>query len=177
MSPSAPPDPIAMRTAAPGAPLVPRTARIGDAFISYLEAGRGDPPLVLLHGIGSRAASWRHQLAGLSDRLRVIAWDAPGYGESSDLAAPAPTAGDYAACLASFLDALGAGRLHLVGHSLGALMAARFAADHPERIASLTLASVASGHARLAEAERARLLAGRLDDLARLGPAGMAEKR
>jgi 3-oxoadipate enol-lactonase len=54
-----------------------RTVRAGDAVYSYLEAGSGPPP-VLLHGIGSAAASFRHQLEALSPRFRVAAWDARG---------------------------------------------------------------------------------------------------
>jgi pimeloyl-ACP methyl ester carboxylesterase len=64
-----------------------RTVRAGDATFSYWEAGSG-PPLVLLHGIGSAAASFRYQLEALSARFRVAAWDAPGYGASTALAIP-----------------------------------------------------------------------------------------
>lgn len=144
--------------------------------ISYMEAGRGIP-LVLLHGIGSAAVSFRDQVEGLSDRCRVIAWDAPGYGQSTALDKAHPDAGDYAAALSAFLDSLQVERCHLVGHSLGCLMAARFAATYPDRILSLTLSSIAIGHASLPEDERQKLLTQRLDDVAALGPRGMAEKR
>ena len=76
-----------------------------------------------------------------------------------------------------FLEALGVDQFHLVGNSLGCVMAARFARLYPERILSLTLCSIATGHAQLPTAERERLRAMRLDDLAALGPQGMAEKR
>lgn len=153
-----------------------RTAASAGTRFTYLEQGAG-VPLVLLHGVGSAARSWKHQLQGLSDRFRVIAWDAPGYGGSSVLAPDEPCADDYAAALDIFLRELGVERLHLVGHSLGCIIAARYAWRHPERIASLTLASIATGHAQLPADERARLRASRLDDLAALGPRGMAEKR
>lgn len=153
-----------------------RTATGGDALFTYLERGSGTP-LVLLHGVGSAARSWQHQLQGLSSALRVIAWDAPGYGGSSALPASVPNADDYAAALDALLQALNVERLHLVGHSLGCIIAARYARRHASRIASLTLASVATGHAGLAPQERARLRDARLDDLAALGPGGMAEKR
>jgi pimeloyl-ACP methyl ester carboxylesterase len=154
----------------------PRIAALGDARISYLEAGHGIP-FVLLHGIGSAAHSWRHQLAGLAGRFRVIAWNAPGYSQSTPLDSEMPTADDYAAALLEFLDVLGVRRFHLAGHSLGALMAVRFAALHPDRLLSLTLSSIAIGHAKLASEERARLLQSRLDDVATLGARAMAEKR
>jgi len=153
-----------------------RIVRAGDAAFSHLEAGRG-PPLVLLHGIGSAAASFRCQLEALSTRFRVVAWDAPGYGASTPLAIEHPDAGNYAAALDAWLGALGIDRCHLVGQSLGTLIAARFAAAQPGRVLSLTLASVARGHGRLSPPERQRLLAQRLDDLAQLGPHGIAAKR
>lgn len=153
-----------------------RIVRAGDPAFSYLEAGSG-PPLVLLHGIGSAATSFRHQLEALSARFRVVAWDAPGYGASTPLALEHPDTSDYAAALDGWLGALGIDRCHLVGQSLGTLIAARFAAEEPRRVLSLTLAGVARGHGPLPPPERQRLLAQRLDDLTQLGPHGMAEKR
>jgi|HubBroStandDraft_4_1064222.scaffolds.fasta_scaffold31212_2 pimeloyl-ACP methyl ester carboxylesterase len=153
-----------------------QTVRAGDAAFSFLEAGSG-PPLVLLHGIGSAAASFRYQLEALSARFRVVAWDSPGYGASTPLAIEHPDTSDYAAALDAWLGALGIDRCHLVGQSLGTLIAARFAAEQPRRVLSLTLAGVARGHGRLPPPERQRLLAQRLDDLAQLGPQGMAAKR
>src|SRR5260370_31961929 len=148
----------------------------GGSVLAYSEAGAGTP-LVLLHGIGSAARAFDHQLAGLSERLRVIAWDAPGYGGSTCLAPESPRAADYATALAAMLDALGIPACHLVGHSLGTLIAVSFAADHPARILSLTLASVAAGQARLPAAEREKALAQRLGDVVELGPRRMAEQR
>ena len=143
--------------------------------LSWREAGTG-AALVLLHGIGSNAVSWQRQLSAFPNR-RVLAWNAPGYGNSSHLQEAAPDAGAYARVLTHWLEALGIQRIDLVGHSLGCLIAARFAADHPERVASLTLASIAAGHARLAPEDRKRLLDGRIGDVDELGPRGMAEKR
>ena len=61
---------------------IPATSRhryVGDRFC-YMEAGRVDlPPVLLLHGIGANSLHWRYQLAGLADRFRLIAWNAPGY--------------------------------------------------------------------------------------------------
>lgn len=144
--------------------------------VTYLEKGHGTP-LVLLHGIGSAARSFAAQLDGLSSRWRVIAWDAPGYGGSAALPMAHPTAGDYATALERFLGERDVGDFHLLGHSLGCLMAAAFAARHPGRVRSLTLCSIAGGHAHLPEAERRKLLDQRVQDVATLGPGGMAEKR
>lgn len=153
-----------------------RIARLPGGDIACLEAGKG-AAFVLLHGIGSAARSWSAQIGALSSHWRVIAWNAPGYPPSAHLAADAPSATDYAARLEALLDSCGVSHCHLVGHSLGCLIAARFTRLHPERVRSLTLASCALGHARLAADERARLLQSRIDDVRELGPRGMAEKR
>lgn len=143
---------------------------------TFLDQGRG-PALVLLHGIGSAARSFDRQIAAFAPRHRVLAWDAPGYGGSSALPMPHPTAGDYADALEAFLAERGVGDCHLLGHSLGCLMAARFAATRPERVLSLTLCSIASGHAALDAAARQKLLDQRIGDVAKLGARGMAEQR
>ena len=144
--------------------------------VSFLEQGQGTP-LVLLHGIGSAARSFDRVIAAFAPRFRVVAWDAPGYGESTDLPMGHPTAGDYADALAGFLDEMGIRTCHLLGHSLGCLMAARFAATRPERVLSLILCSIAAGQASLPAEERQKLLDQRIGDLAALGPQGMADKR
>jgi pimeloyl-ACP methyl ester carboxylesterase len=72
---------------------------------------------------------------------------------------------------------LGIERCHLLGHSLGCLMAARFAATRPGRMLSLTLCSIAGGHATLPTEERQKLLDQRIGDVAALGPLEMAKKR
>ena len=154
----------------------PRSIDAGGSTFTCLEQGSG-VPLVLLHGVGSGARSWVRQLDTLSARCRVVAWDGPGYGGSTALPMDAPGPDDYSDALLRLVDALGVDRMHLVGHSLGAIQAARFARRHPRRILGLTLASMSAGHARLPEAERIRLREARLSDLAALGVAGMAKKR
>lgn len=143
--------------------------------LSWREAGSG-APLVLMHGIGSSSQSWADQYEDFSQRYRVIGWDAPGYGSSSELPDDAPNTDDYAKAMLSLLDGLRIKSCFLLGHSLGALMAARVAASAPERVAALMLTSAAAGHARLAADDRAKRLQDRLDDIAKLGPTGMAEK-
>ncbi len=148
----------------------------GHGEITCLEAGSGEA-LVLLHGIGSGAASWQAQLEAFSDRYRVIAWDAPGYGGSAPLGPTAPDARDYAAALADFLDAMTVGSCHLVGHSLGALMACAFTRRWPDRVMSLMIGDPAAGYGNADAELRARRRAARLDLLDTLGPEGLARER
>lgn len=141
-------------------------------------AGTAASPLVLLHGIGSASASWVAQLTSLPPGGGIWAWDAPGYGDSDALSPAQPRAGDYAERVWAWLDALQVGGpVTLVGHSLGALMAAGAARLAPQRVSSLVLLAPAQGYARAEPALRHSKLADRLGLLSRLGPQGIADTR
>lgn len=142
------------------------------------ECGAG-PAVVLLHGIGSGAASWLQVAQQLASRARVIAWDAPGYGDSSPLESPAPKAEQYAVRLSQMLDALGVEDCVLVGHSLGALPALALARSaQAQRVRRLLLISPARGYGAAQFAERRQQVRQqRLDNLQHLGIAGLAEQR
>ena len=93
---------------------------VDGAVIHYETAGAGFP-LVLLHGIGSNSRSWRRQLRDLSANFTVIAWDAPGYGRSSDPSGQ-PSTAFYADRLRAFIDALQLQQIFLLGHSIGGVI-------------------------------------------------------
>lgn len=158
------------------ATLPARIVHVGSNRFSYRTTGTGTT-LVLLHGIGSSSASWIPLMQRLADGFHLVAWDAPGYGESTSLASLSPRAADYGDALAAMLDALSIDRTVLVGHSLGALMAADFAARHPHRVKALLLADPASGYGLADEATRNERLASRLKLMNELGPDGMAARR
>eukprot|EP01041_Mallomonas_annulata_P016320 gene16320-34132_t len=122
------------------------TALPGGVRVSHREAGMAAGVThVLLHGIGSASGSWVAQLDALSASHTVLAWDAPGYGQSEPLPDSQPTPQAYAQRLWAWLDALGFNEpLTLVGHSLGALMATAAAAgEHSARVCALVLLSPA----------------------------------
>ncbi len=106
--------------------------------IRILEAGDGDVPIVFIHGFGADLGSWMFNQSRLAQRRRTVALDLPGHGGSvkdvgtGDRQAMTAAVGDA-------LDALGIGRAHLVGHSLGGAIAASLAISRPASIASLTL--------------------------------------
>ncbi len=102
-----------------------------------LTAGTHGSAVVLLHGLGGNAASWQPQLDGLATHHRVLAWEMPGYGRSAPL--PEMTFATVGDALAALLDAHGIDAAHLVGHSLGAMVAQEFALAHPGRVRSLAL--------------------------------------
>jgi pimeloyl-ACP methyl ester carboxylesterase len=138
--------------------------------LSYRETGAGQA-LVLLHGIGSSSASWLNQFETLKG-YRLIAWDAPGYGDSDFLKNNHPMASDYADALHFFLDRLLLKDVVIVGNSLGCLMAGAYGAAHPERVRSMILLSPAAGNAGDESKQRERLR-----QFEELGAEGLAEKR
>lgn len=151
--------------------------------VQYRQAGNPSEArtCVLLHGIGSASASWLAQLeAGSHDsaKTRVLAWEAPGYGASKALDSLQPVAMEYAQRLWAWLDTLHiTAPITLVGHSLGAIMAASAAVMQPARVQQLVLLSPAQGYGSANEAVRQQKRDDRLHNLQTLGPAGMAAKR
>jgi pimeloyl-ACP methyl ester carboxylesterase len=148
----------------------------GGDNIAYREAGKG-VPVVLLHGISSGSASWLLQLEAWSKHFRVIAWDAPGYGDSTALLPSEPRVCDYVATLERLIGACCAEPVHLVGHSLGALIAAAFARRFPQKLRTLTLVNPALGYGAEGEDVRREKLSRRLEQLGQLGPEGLAVQR
>jgi pimeloyl-ACP methyl ester carboxylesterase len=133
--------------------------------------------VVLLHGIGSNAASFAALAVAMPAPMNVIAWDAPGYGDSTPLADAMPTPRAYADALAKFLDALGLRRIVLVGHSLGALFAGNFAVQYPGRVSALALISPALGYGIQPGGVLPAGVQSRIDEISELGPAAFAKKR
>ncbi|HEX2116467.1 MAG TPA: alpha/beta fold hydrolase [Alphaproteobacteria bacterium] len=108
-------------------------------------AGLEGPPIAFLHGVGGDHSAWRPQLLHFAPRYRCFAWDMPGYGASParDLAFPS-----LASALAELLDALELPKVHLVGQSLGGMIAQEFAAMHPDRLHTLTLVATSPAFGR-----------------------------
>lgn len=108
-----------------------------DVIIEWEEVGEG-PPVLLIHGLGYGRWGWEPLVPTLKERFRVITFDNRGIGESSVPEGPysaAQMAGDALAVL----DAAGAGQAHLVGASLGGMIAQELALSHPDRVDRLVL--------------------------------------
>lgn len=144
----------------------------------YREQERPEPAstLVLLHGISSSAGSWA-KLAEHLPGYRLLAWDAPGYGDSQPLAKETPTAADYAERLEAWLAGLGIERCVLVGHSLGAMMAAAYLAAYPGRVAGAVLADPAQGYGDAEPAKRDEVYRSRWTQLREQGHTAYAKAR
>jgi pimeloyl-ACP methyl ester carboxylesterase len=113
--------------------------------IAFEQRGQG-PPLILLHGFLEDSRFWRRQIDNLSDEFTVIAWDAPGCGQSSD---PPETfrMSDYSDCLAAFIEALAFTRPHVLGLSFGGALALELYRRHPAIPRTLVLVSTYAGWA------------------------------
>jgi pyruvate dehydrogenase E2 component (dihydrolipoamide acetyltransferase) len=122
---------------AAGAPEL-QTADVGGRKISFAGAGEDGDVILLVHGYGGDRNSWLFLQEPLAARFRVYALDLPGHGASAKDVGEG-TLGVLADAVTGVLDAVGADRAHLVGHSLGGAVALAVAAGTPGRIASLTL--------------------------------------
>ncbi|HVT09165.1 MAG TPA: alpha/beta fold hydrolase [Polyangia bacterium] len=111
------------------------TVETKGARIAYSDTGTGDAVL-LIQGVGLPGEGWRPQIDGLADRWRVLAFDNRGIG-ASELAGGAVTIEDMAADALAVADAAGAQRIHVVGHSMGGVIAQAVALAAPARVRSV----------------------------------------
>ncbi|HYS63718.1 MAG TPA: acetoin dehydrogenase dihydrolipoyllysine-residue acetyltransferase subunit [Paraburkholderia sp.] len=116
----------------------PEKAQIGGRTVRYLKLGEGGTPAVLIHGFGGDLNNWLFNHADLAAHRTVWALDLPGHGESGK-AVETGGVGELADSVIAFLDDRGIGNAHLIGHSMGALVAMTVAAKAPQRVASLAL--------------------------------------
>jgi pimeloyl-ACP methyl ester carboxylesterase len=106
--------------------------------IHYLDwEEKGLRTMILLHGIGDNAHIWDHFAHEARSFFRIIAPDQRGHGQSEWPRPPAYSCDDYVADMEGFMDALALNDVILLGHSMGALHATRYAALHPERVSAL----------------------------------------
>lgn len=110
---------------------------LGPHSLSYLDQGQGDP-VVLLHGLGQTAGDWKAQIDRFSADHRVIAVDALGHGQSSKPAGPY-TLAQMAALTAELIRKVAGGPAHVVGLSMGGMIAFQLAVDAPDTVRTLTI--------------------------------------
>ena len=120
-------------------PVHTRFVRVNGLQLHYREWGSSAAAVVFLHGGCAHAGWWEHTGHALADRYHSIAIDLRGHGDSQHPHPPAYHIDDYAADVTAFVDALGWSHFHLVGHSLGGMIATAVAAQVPQRLKSLVL--------------------------------------
>lgn len=116
--------------------------------IHYAEAGSG-PALIFIHGGGpgsSGMSNFGRNVDAFAERYRTIVIDLPGYGQSTKLKITEPLWGYYAKVMAGFIDALGLGKAHLVGNSLGGAVSLKTALDFPQKVDRLVLMGPGGGY-------------------------------
>src|SRR5262250_2403998 len=123
---------------------MPRIA-INGVELVYEDHGSGERPFVLVHGFTGFRDDFREQLPALTELGRTIIYDHRGHGDSGHTGdATTYTFAQLVDDLRALLDALGVKRCDLLGHSMGGMIALRFALAYPERVASLVLMDTAA---------------------------------
>ena len=133
--------------------------------VAFREAGEGQP-VFMIHGVGMQSAAWGPQFDTLSQHCRIIAVDLPGHGGSDRLPSGSQLP-DFVGWMHDVVDALNLAPVAIIGHSMGALIAAGFAAEYPDitsRVAMLNGVFCRDASARAAVIQRAAdISAGRVD--------------
>jgi pimeloyl-ACP methyl ester carboxylesterase len=122
-------------------------------------SGRDRLPVVFIHGNGGNAAQWHAQVEHLGKQRRAIAIDLPGFGQT-----PAPKGFDFslqsmADAVDSAIDRLGVRRFVIVGHSYAGAVVAKYAADHPEKVAGVVYVDSAAAQVSLNDKQKEQLRA------------------
>jgi pimeloyl-ACP methyl ester carboxylesterase len=132
------------------------TIETQEITLYYETAGAGEP-LLLLHGLGSRGEDWQLQVPYFARWYRVIVADMRGHGRSSKPPGPYSVP-MMAADVVSLLDGLAIESTHLVGLSMGGMIAFQLAVDHPDRVRRLVIVNSAPSLVPRNWGERARML-------------------
>jgi pyruvate dehydrogenase E2 component (dihydrolipoamide acetyltransferase) len=110
----------------------------GGRRIRYLKLGSDEgPPIVLVHGFGGDLNNWLFNQEALAETHTVYSIDLPGHGGSSKDVGTGDLASMTAAA-AAWMEAVGIGRAHLVGHSMGGAVALQLAETQAAKVASVT---------------------------------------
>ncbi len=139
------------------------TMKVNDIDLYY--ETHGDPkgePVLLIMGFVMNAGAWAPQIEALKGRYHVIAFDNRGSGRSSQ-PATRYSMSQFVADTIALLDALGIASVHVVGSSMGGMIAQELILQHPERVRSLTLMCTTPGGPHSADYDERRAEAAELD--------------
>ncbi|MBW2432815.1 MAG: alpha/beta hydrolase [Deltaproteobacteria bacterium] len=118
-------------------------AKIGNHGLYYEIIGQGHP-LVMIRGVGSNVDHWYEQVPALSRKFQLLLFDNRGIARSSDTGGPFSTR-DMAADTAALMDAVGIKKAHVLGYSMGGMIAQEMALNYPQKIAGLILVATDCG--------------------------------
>lgn len=125
-----------------------------DGTINFEISGEG-MPLVLVHGVGANLGSWDDVSADLEDSFKIIRPDLRGHGRSLPINGPYSVE-RFATDIIAVMDTAGVERAHLVGFSLGGLIAQKLATDYADRFDRIVILSAVAGRT---DEERAKVVA------------------
>ena len=138
---------------------------VSSGKLSYRSNGTGRA-LLFLHGLLGNSRSWAYQYEHFARTQQVMAWDAPGCGQSDMVEASLDA---YVSALREFLDTFDRHPINLVGHSMGGTVAARFAALYPDRVDRLVLSCTHPGYAQSETAPTSEKFEDRMRELRDIG--------
>lgn len=119
-------------------------ARVNGININYKVQGQGEP-LVLIMGLGGNQSSWRFQTRAFTEHFKVVTFDNRGAGDSDKPEGPYSTR-QMADDTVGLMDHLGIARAHVLGVSLGGMIAQELVINHPDRVSKLILTSTCACH-------------------------------
>jgi len=148
-------------------------ARESYGQLSFRSRGDGEA-IVFLHGLLGSSKSWAFQFEHFSRNYAMIAWDAPGFGQS-DLVPASINA--YVEALREFIANIGQPKVSLVGHSMGGTVAACFAANFPELVSRLVLSCSHAGYGDPETAPMSAKFERRMREFDEVGPTAYGVNR
>lgn len=137
--------------------------------IFYEEKGSGEP-LILIHGVGLDHTMWNQQISSLSDSFRVIVYDMLGHGGSEHPPGPYSLS-HYVEQLSGLMDYLQIEKPHLVGFSMGGMVAQSFALTYKNKLKTLTIMNAVANRT---DEQRKGILA-RVEEVRENGPLATIE--
>jgi 3-oxoadipate enol-lactonase len=113
------------------------SVKVGDVNLFYESDGIGEP-LIFLHGLGSSTLDWGQQIPAFIDRYRVIVIDMRGHGQSDKPPGPYSIQ-QFTDDLVNLMNTFRVGSAHVVGISMGGMIAFQLATQHPSRVKTLII--------------------------------------
>lgn len=120
-------------------PITARDAKIDNVQLHYLTAGKASATVILLHGFAETSRMWRPIIPGLAEKFTVIAPDLPGIGDSSIPADDKIDMITAAKQIHDLIRSLKIGKVRVVGHDIGLMVAYAYAAQFPNETEKLAV--------------------------------------